>query len=83
VSEEYRFDYDKVDEVAVGLLLLGMHTNAGQLRAWKGMAWEIMERMHEKGWIGDPRSKAKSVLLTEEGEGLAREFACKHFGLPD
>ncbi|MGO9949728.1 MAG: DUF6429 family protein [Steroidobacteraceae bacterium] len=29
--------------------------------------WEIMGRLHEKGYISDPVGKAKSVLFTEQG----------------
>lgn len=28
-----------------------------------------MERLHERGYISDPQSKAKSVVMTEEGGG--------------
>jgi hypothetical protein len=27
-----------------------------------------MERLHTQGYISDPKSKAKSVVLSEEGE---------------
>jgi hypothetical protein len=30
--------------------------------------------------VVDPQSKAKSVVLTEEGGRLAREFLVRHFG---
>jgi len=39
-----------------------------------------MNILHEKGWILDPVSKAKSVGLTLEGQPLAKEFMLKHFG---
>ncbi len=39
-----------------------------------------MDLLFEKGWITDPKSKAKSVVLTDEGERLARQFLRKHFG---
>ncbi len=39
-----------------------------------------MNRLHESGMISDPRSKAKSVVLTEEGERRARELFDQHFG---
>ena len=29
--------------------------------------WDSMNRLHEKGFIGDPIGKAKSVVLTEKG----------------
>jgi hypothetical protein len=38
-----------------------------------------MNLLHEKGWISDPVSKAKSVVMTTEGEELARSFLLKHF----
>jgi len=39
-----------------------------------------MERLHENGFISDPRSKAKSVVFTEAGERRARELFEQHFG---
>jgi len=50
-------------------------------RAWKGMDWEVMNRLHEKGHIGNPKSKAKSVHLTEEGSRLSGALFKKHFDL--
>jgi len=44
-------------------------------RAWKGMDWEIMNRLHKKGYIGNPRSKAKSVWLTEEAARLSEALS--------
>jgi len=40
-----------------------------------------MNRLHEKGYIGNPKSKAKSVHLTEEGARLSEALFEKHFGL--
>jgi len=39
----------------------------------------VMDLLHEKGWLVEAQTKAKSVVLTEEGERLAREFIRKHF----
>jgi len=36
-------------------------------RAWKGFDWDTLNRLHAKGFISDPVSKAKSVILTDEG----------------
>jgi Domain of unknown function (DUF6429) len=33
-------------------------------RAWKGFDWETLDRLYEKGWIENPRSKAKSVVVS-------------------
>jgi len=38
-----------------------------------------MEHLHAKGFISDPKSKAKSVVLSEEGEKRSREKFAKHF----
>jgi hypothetical protein len=38
-----------------------------------------MERLYQKGYISDPKSKAKSVVLSEEGERLSRDLFEKHF----
>src|SRR3989442_6619436 len=57
-------DNDKIDEAVLALLLLGMHDGT---RAWKGFDWDAMNRLHEKGFISDPRGKAKSIVFTEEG----------------
>jgi hypothetical protein len=71
------YDKDKVDEVVLALLFLTLHDDC---RAWKGHDWEVMNRLHEKGMIGDPVGKAKSVLLTGEGLQRSRELFLKHFG---
>ena len=55
---------DKIDRAVLALLYLGIHNGA---RAWKGFDWDAMNRLHEKGFITDPRGKAKSVVFTEEG----------------
>jgi predicted transcriptional regulator len=48
-------------------------------RAWKGFDWDILNLLYEKGWISDPRGKAKSVMLSEEGEQLAERFFKQYF----
>lgn len=39
-----------------------------------------MNRLHEKGYISDPKGKARSVVLTEEGEKLSKELFSRFFG---
>ena len=70
-------DTDKLAEAALAILSLTLHDGG---RVWKGLDWDLMDLLHEKGWIGDPQSKAKSVMLTEEGERLSREFLLRYFG---
>jgi Mn-dependent DtxR family transcriptional regulator len=38
-----------------------------------------MDRLHAQGFISDPKSKAKSVVLTEEGERRAEELFWRYF----
>ncbi len=54
----------KIDDAVLALLFLGLHDGC---RAWKGLDWDAMHRLHEKGYITDPVGKAKSVVFTEEG----------------
>jgi len=72
-------DTDKVDEMVLALLTLTMVEDRHGLRTWKGHDWDAMNRLHEKGYISDPKSKAKSVVMTEEGAKRARELFAKHF----
>jgi hypothetical protein len=73
------YDTTKVDEVVLALLHLNAHSDHGITRAWKGFDWDAMDRLHAQGLISDPKSKAKSVLLTEEGERKAEELFRRYF----
>jgi hypothetical protein len=70
-------DQEKLAETALAILSLTLHDGG---RVWKGLDWDLMDLLHQKGWIVDPRSKAKSVVLTDDGERLAGEFLRKYFG---
>lgn len=69
-------DTNKIDQAVLALLYLGLHDGA---RAWKGFDWEAMNRLHEQGYISDPRGKAKSVVLTEEGLERAQRLLKQRF----
>jgi hypothetical protein len=70
-------DTNKIDDAVLALLYLGLHNGA---RAWKGFDWEAMNRLHERGYISDPRGKAKSVVFSEEGFEQAKRLLEKLFG---
>jgi hypothetical protein len=70
-------DTDKLAEAAIAILSLTLHDHG---RVWKSLDWDLMDLLEEKGWIVEARTKAKSVVLTEDGERLARESLRKHFG---
>ncbi|RQV06229.1 hypothetical protein DF039_32070 [Burkholderia cenocepacia] len=61
---EMNIDLQAVDDTVLALLRLTLHDGN---RAWKGFDWDVLNRLHERGLIGDSINKAKSVLLTEEG----------------
>jgi hypothetical protein len=77
------YDTDKVDKTVLALLYLTLHGDKYGLRAWKGHDWSALDRLHQKGMIGDPKSKAKSVALTEEGRVKAEGYFRELFGKPD
>ena len=58
-------DKDRTDNAVLALLVLGIHDGFG--RTWNAFDSSAIDRLHVKGLISDPRSEAKSMLLTEEG----------------
>jgi len=77
------YNKDKVDEMVLALLHLTSFDEGAGLRAWKGMDWNAMNRLHEKGYIGNPKGKAKSVILSDDGAKLSEDLFKKHFGISD
>jgi hypothetical protein len=75
-------DLDKLADVALALLSLTSFTDGGQPRAWKGLDWDVLALLHERGWIHDPRGKAKSVVFTDLGLSLASDAFARHFQMP-
>ena len=74
-------DKEKLAEVALAILWLGAHGDEHVTRVWKQMDWDLTDLLYENGWIADPKTKAQSVLLTEDGERLAEKVFHKHFSL--
>ena len=79
------YDEDKVDETILALLWLTRWEDEGPtdelsvMRTWKGHDFDHMNRLHEKGYISDPRSKAKSVILTKKGRERAEKLFRERF----
>ena len=78
------YNSDKVDEAALALMHL---TTFGEKlggvvysRSWKGLDRDILNRLHEKGYISNPVGTAKSVVMTDEGIKLSQELFEKLFG---
>jgi hypothetical protein len=78
-------DYDatRADEVALALLFMNLMEDKYGCRAWKSISWEIMDRLHEKGYVGNPATKAKSVMVTEAGKKAAEEMFMKYLAVDE
>jgi Domain of unknown function (DUF6429) len=70
---------DKIDEMTLALMYLTTFKDSHGLRTWKSHDWDVLNRLHERGYIDDPVSKAKSVILTEEGAERSKRLFEKHF----
>jgi len=73
------YDKDRADEMVLALLYLTSSRDKYATRAWKGFDWETMDRLYQKGYISDPKSKSASVVLTETGAKLSKELFFKYF----
>ena len=76
-----KYDEDKVDDMVLALLWLTIFKDLEGVRAWKGYDWDALDRLHAKGYIFDPKGKAKSVIVTEQGVKRSRELFEKYFVL--
>jgi hypothetical protein len=70
---------EKVDDMVLALLFLTTFRDKPSLRAWKGHSWDALDRLHQKGYISDPATKAKSVVLTELGAKRSQGLFEKYF----
>ena len=69
-------DTEKVDEAVLAVLYLTLHDH---VRAWKGIDWDALARLHQKGLIEQPAGKQKSVVFTDEGLRRAERSFRSHF----
>ena len=74
------YNEEKVDEMVLALLYLTSFTEHGVTRAWKGHDWDVLNRLSEKGLISDPRSKAKSVVVSDDAAKESARLFWKYFG---
>ena len=72
-------DHEKVEQMILALLYLTTFEDGSVLRAWKGHDWSALDRLHQKGYISNPASKAKSVILTDEGAKRSKELFEQYF----
>lgn len=71
-----KLDTDRIDEAALAILTLTLHDGN---RVWKGIDWQITDRLFEKGLIHDPKGKARSLTLTPEGLERAKAVLRRDF----
>jgi hypothetical protein len=76
------YDKDKVDDVTLALMYLVTWKPKKEFpwSAWKSFDWDTLDRLHEKGLISDPKSKAKSVVLSDEAFQRAEQLFNELFG---
>ena len=74
-----KYDQDKVDEMTLALLFLVTTESEFGARAGRSFDMATMTRLHKKGWIDDPKTKALSLLLTKEGFERSQDLFSKHF----
>ena len=72
-----KLDTERIDQVVLALLSLGLHDGT---RAWKSFDWDAMARLHEKGYISDPRGQAKSIAFTDDGLKESKRLLNNLFG---
>ena len=77
------YDKRRVQDTVLALMHLNAHQDNFGWRAWKSFPWEATDGLHERGLIDDPRSKAKSVALTDEGARLVEQLFAELFGVDD
>ncbi len=64
---------DRIDQVVLAALWLTAHRKGEEFlySAWKGLDWNALGRLHERGLIEQPRNRNKSVTFTQEGAAIA------------
>ena len=69
------YDRERAGDLVLALMQLTVHDGH---RTWKSYDWDVMDGLFERGFISDPRSKAKSVILTQEGMARSQAMFSKY-----
>jgi Domain of unknown function (DUF6429) len=78
---DMRDSKDEADDQILALLQLTTLKNGPIKRVWEGQYRQSLDRLFEKGYLVDPRTKAQSVVLTNAGREKARALFHRQFGL--
>ena len=73
------YDLDKIDDMTLALMYLTTFDEEFGARSWKGHDWDTLARLHQKGFIADPKGKAKSVFVTPKGKKRSEELFERFF----
>jgi hypothetical protein len=74
-----QIDEDKIDDVILALLHLTSFKESGNIRSWKSYDWSALDRLNAKGFISNPKTQSKSIVLTESGAQKSKELFEKLF----
>lgn len=74
------YDDAKIEEAVLALFGVFEFENG---RAWKRFDFDVMDTLHQKGYITDPKGRHESVHLTEQGMKSAKRSAGELFGRTD
>jgi hypothetical protein len=66
ISRDSASESNRLEAILVLLHLNTFDEKPGK-RAWKALPWSVTDQLHDKGYISDPATKAKSVWLSDEG----------------
>ena len=72
------YNEDRVDEITMALLYLVMSGDEKGGQAWKTFEAQTLDRLHAKGWIGEPKRRSPYVRVTPEGVAMAKALFAKH-----
>lgn len=73
------FDRYRAGDLTLALMYITLHD---EFRVWKGYSWDVLDHLFQQGLITDPRSKAKSIILTEEGLARSHALFQEHLATP-
>jgi len=77
-----QYDEARVVQAVLAVLQLAAYKEGPLTVSWKNIDFEIMNRLHELGFIEDPRGKHKSIVFTDAGAEAARAAAASLFASP-
>lgn len=80
-NDKFEYDKDKVDEIVLALLYLNTFKGELGLKAWKHIDLGILTRLYEKGYISNPITNSKTVIISSEAAEKAEILFRKYFAV--